>query len=273
MNWKISKSNLHTTTTGRPINKAFKNKDGQTGDGLSCLISIVQRNEAPNIWNSMGTGFLISNFGLIATAKHVVWDSKKNQVFQNLIGFQLLQAHDHVIIWDIVNISVHEFSDVAVGFIYRSDLSDFSESLRKINQFSLSEFLPDPGSKIAGVALNPNLPRHTQEGFELSLEYQETAGVVEECFPNGRDRVLLPGKCFSTTMGTLPGASGGPVASRDGKVFGINSTGWHGENYSFVSSIQDIFDLEVNNIRKNDSQIHNGVPLSEFISEGKIVVS
>ena len=41
MNWKISKSNLHTTTTGRPINKAFKNKDGQTGDGLSCLISIV----------------------------------------------------------------------------------------------------------------------------------------------------------------------------------------------------------------------------------------
>ena len=72
-------------------------------------------------------------------------------------------------------------------------------------------------------------------------------GKIIEHFPDGRDRVLLPGECYRTNMEILHCASGGPVADNNGKVFGINSTGWSGANDSFVSRISSILDLAVPN--------------------------
>lgn len=41
------------------------------------------------------------------------------------------------------------------------------------------------------------------------------------------------------------GASGGPVFGADGRVFGINSTGWDQTALSYVSRINELLDLEL----------------------------
>jgi hypothetical protein len=97
--------------------------------------------------------------------------------------------------------------------------------------------------------------------------------TVENVLPDGRDRTLLPSKCFQTSMNILGGASGGPVAFGEGNVFGINSTGIDGEDgVSFISSIGDLFDLSIRTVRLQDGTIKDKVNLSDLQALGLIVV-
>jgi hypothetical protein len=61
---------------------------------------------------------------------------------------------------------------------------------------------------------------------------------IEEYLPAGRDRVMLPGPCWRTSMTIHGGASGGPVFDERGRVFAINSTG-----FGYVSSIVPVFEV------------------------------
>jgi hypothetical protein len=94
-----------------------------------------------------------------------------------------------------------------------------------------------------------------QKNFTLKFTTATLAGTVEKYHPEGRDSSMLPGRCFQTSMDISAGASGGPVAFGDGSVFGINSTGWDGVPVGFISSVEDLFELEVRRIRLPDGQI------------------
>jgi hypothetical protein len=57
--------------------------------------------------------------------------------------------------------------------------------------------------------------------------------------------VFLPGPCYQTTMTVIGGASGGPVFNKYGKVIGVNSTGYDGQQISFVSRIHEALTFKV----------------------------
>jgi hypothetical protein len=60
---------------GRPIEEGFVDGHGMPVDGTSAFFPIIQmRDSGP--WTPIGTGFVISNNGLFATAKHVVLDEQ-----------------------------------------------------------------------------------------------------------------------------------------------------------------------------------------------------
>ena len=91
-------------------------------------------------------------------------------------------------------------------------------------------------------------------------------GRLEEFLPDGRDRVLLPSPCYRTSYVTHGGASGGPVAGPSGKVFAVNSTGWHGESMSFVTRINEILPLEVNVM--DDTGVTRAMTILEMAEKG-----
>ena len=70
-------------------------------------------------------------------------------------------------------------------------------------------------------------------------------GTLLEHFPLGRDRVILPGPCFRTSMVIHGGASGGPVIGPNGSVFAVNSTGFDDDDVSYVSCISATLDLSI----------------------------
>jgi hypothetical protein len=73
-------------------------------------------------------------------------------------------------------------------------------------------------------------------------------GVLLEHLPNGRDKVILPGPCFRTSIVTHGGASGGPVVDANGTVFAINSTGFEDDAVSYVACISQVLDLAITGI-------------------------
>jgi hypothetical protein len=95
-------------------------------------------------------------------------------------------------------------------------------------------------------------PRHenvrTDAGQILNVMPSFYDGNIVEYLPNGRDRVLLRGPCYRTTIKIHHGASGGPVFSSDGRVFALNSTGFDGTDDSYISDVRGILDLTVDDV-------------------------
>ena len=74
---------------------------------------------------------------------------------------------------------------------------------------------------------------------ESQINYaQRTAvsqGVVEEVYPAGRDRGMLPFPCFRSSSVFAHGMSGGPIFTKDGLVCGVITSGSSFSNDSYGS--------------------------------------
>ncbi len=181
--------------------------------------------------------FFISNNGLFATAKHVVLD-ERGKLLDGLAGVQLLRTDNRVIIREAKKIAVHPRADVAIGFLFDREFAEGrGQTVNKC--FALSRELPPVGSKVVTMAFPKSQLTEDERTFSLKFATSAVAGTIEEYHPHGRDAVMLPGRCFRTSMDIASGASGGPVAWGDGWVFGINSTGMEGAPVGFVSSVEE----------------------------------
>jgi hypothetical protein len=96
-------------------------------------------------------------------------------------------------------------------------------------------------------------------------------GYLQEYFPDGRDKTMLPGPCYRTSIHMHGGASGGPVFSPNGLVFGINSTGFSDTDISYVSRVSDIQHLVIHDVSMGGSP-PGPVRISELVRAGHIVV-
>lgn len=259
---------------GLPIEQAFRDGNGQPADGLEAVFPIIQRNDR-EAWQPIGTGFFISNNGLFATAKHVLVDDRTGDIQDSLAGVQLIRREGRVIIRDIIKVTVHPTADVAIGFLFDKQFSE--QGQQSVNKcFALSRSDPTIGELVATFAFPNSGVTETESNFQVLFTSSWLRGTVDNVLPDGRDRVLLPSKCFQTTLNILGGASGGPVAFGDGVfggVFGINSTGLQGhEDISFISSIHDLFDLAVPNVCMPDGTIRDQVTIRELGSLGLVMV-
>ncbi len=209
----------------------------------------------------LGTGFFISNNGLFATAKHVLNAPFKNGREEFPIGLIQFRPNKTFLHRPILRFAAHPKSDVAVGV--GAPMSHVLDGTPMINPLLiLDSEIPAINTRVVTFAYPKYKNEISEDVQRVMFEPSFFDGNLIEHLPAGRDRVLLPGQCFRTNIALHRGASGGPVFSPNGRVFGINSTGYDGTDDSYISAIRDIFDLSI-----DDVQVNNGRPRSVTIRE------
>jgi serine protease Do len=151
-----------------------------------------QPNPAPRQGQSMGSGFIISDDGLIVTNNHVVAGAKQ-------VTVRLTDRR--------------EFEAEVVGLDERSDLALLRIEADKLPVLKLAE----PGELEVGdwvLAI----------GSPFGLDYSVTAGIVSamgRSLPTERNDNYVP--FIQTDVAINPGNSGGPLFNLEGEVVGVNS--------------------------------------------------
>lgn len=134
-------------------------------------------------------------------------------------------------------------SDVTIGVLAPAHHNITREPL--LNPvMTLTLEVPAINSPIVTWAYPETQISNTDDGrHKLDFRPNFYDGILEACFPNGRDTVMLPFPCYQGSITVLGGASGGPVLNEKGRVFGVNCTGYDGTNLSFFARINEILPL------------------------------
>jgi hypothetical protein len=220
----------------------------------------------------IGTGFFITTNGLFVTANHVLMEvfGPKGQQKDPIIIAQFLPNNTYLQRPILRSVS-HRIADIAVGVAAPMKNNKDGQPLTN----------PIVALTLRVPALNESIftyayPKHKNivlDGGPQILNFVPTFydGNVLESFPDGRDRVLLPGPCYRTSMTIHGGASGGPVFCKNGCVFAVNSTGIDGTDISFVSRLNEIFTLAIDGVSL-DGGPPQSTTLIEIAGKGHIVV-
>lgn len=213
---------------------------GSVTDPGAAIFPILKQTGDGN-YHFIGTGFFITNNGLFATAKHVLMD---------VIDANRLQTHPIIMVhfingiyWirQILRCTSHPIADISVGVVAPMIHKKTGEPLKN-KTLCLVPNIPDIGKQVCTYAYPKTVIEHG-ENQELHFYADFYEGLIQENYPNGRDRVMLPGPCAQTNMYIHGGASGGPVFDRSGNVFAVNSTGYDDSDLSFVTPIHTIEDF------------------------------
>lgn len=207
------------------INKPAVNSM-QGFDFFGNFFNFPQQNQSPqpNVEQDIGSGFIISNDGLIVTNKHVVADTTAK--YRVIIGKDEVE--------DVVN-------------IYRDPLNDLA--ILKVNKTGLMPVtLGDSGQLKVGqtvIAIGTALGE-----FRSTV----TTGVI-----SGLGRGITAGSPFEeserldnviqTDAAINPGNSGGPLFNSSGEVIGVNvAVSQQGQNIGFALPI-NIVKESINNFK------------------------
>lgn len=265
MIYKVTAS-VETRGDGIRPEELFRNLQGDPVHPVDALFPIFRQHET-GPWTPLGTGFFISDNGFFTTARHVLTDNYGN-LLPSLVGLHVSRRDNTIMIRDVIKVTLHESADVAVGFLNDGGLRSGTPTHNYA--FTLTEKQPQKGDKVTTFTI-PKPAAVPSEGgaFELQFSPRLIEGVLEEHYPHGRDKILMPSHCFQSSMELEGGASGGPVFFGDGSVFGINSTGFDGEPISYLSSVSDLFDLKVREVGlATEGRIINEISVRELAEKG-----
>lgn len=262
--------------THRPLLHGQAPRDhysAQTQVDLNQAIFPIVTQRPDGLFVAIGTGFFVAENGIFVTAAHVVTAILDGQ--GNVTGpfgiFQFL-PDNHVSLRPIHRATRHRVADVAVGVATPMHHNTTGAPIpNKILTLAASPL--SVGSPVCTYAFQkteiqpgkPQIVRFNPGFFE---------GVLREHHPQGRDKVLLPGPCFLTTMVIHGGASGGPVIGPNGTVFAINSTGVKfddGDELSYVSCISEVLDLAIPNVVLPGSPLPRTTTLREMRDLGFVI--
>jgi len=219
------------------------NSNGTIGKPSESTFPIFKQLENDS-WRLIGTGFFITNNGIFLTAKHVLEDVIDNACKQtHPIAAFLLPTHSSCHICPIRKGFMSVEGDVAAGIITNPS----GEPL--LNPFyGLCSNPIKIGDKIFTYAY----PKTIHTGNTITIVPDFYQGDIQACYPEGRDKIILPNPCYETSMKILAGASGGPVFNIQGNVIGINSTSFdHNDedlSISFISNVNAAFDIILEDI-------------------------
>jgi hypothetical protein len=232
----------------------------------------IVRYDTDSRMHLIGTGFFIATNGLFVTARHVLmdpFDSKGRQQYP--IGMVQFRPGNTYYLRPILRCALHPTADVTVGVAAPMKHNQDGSPLPN-PRLTLTTASPAIGSKIATYAYPKHVNFTDDSGTQtIHLRPAFYDGEVQEYLPNGRDRVMLPGPCYRTNILIHAGASGGPVFDPNGYIFGVNSTGFDGTDLSYVSRINEIFQLVIDDIAINDAPSRS-VPVIDLARLGVINV-
>jgi hypothetical protein len=242
-----------------------KTDDGNDANPNEAIFPIVSQ-EPDGTFVAIGTGFFVAEHGIFVTAAHVVAAvlDDRGEVKAPFGMFQFGPNKSYHM-RPIHRATRHSVADIAVGVAtpmhHKTDGTPLTNKVLK-----LSIETPSIGTSICTFAYPKTVvqPGRPQQ-IAFAPAYFE--GALLEHFPAGRDKVVLPGPCFRTSMVVHGGASGGPVLAH-GSVFAVNSTGFDDSDVSFVSCLSSALDLAITNVcLPGDPQPRN-TTLRELLSRG-----
>lgn len=245
---------------------SVRTEGGKSASAGEAIFPIVTQHP-DGILESVGTGFFIGQQGLFVTAAHNIThvidqDGKPRQP----LGMIQFMPGSSFFLRPFRYVTRHTIADVALGIAYPLKHNITGEHAPN-PVLTLSNSKPTIGTPIHTFAYPKAkiIPGTPQKAY-FSERYFE--GMIEGHFPEGRDKTLLPGPCFQTSMSIHGGASGGPVFGPHGFVIGINSTGYDDSNLSFVSCISSLLDLRLANLKLAGETTGRYVSVAELIPLG-----
>lgn len=243
-------------------------EDGTPAEGNHAIFPICTLDSKRRL-ALIGTGFFICTNGLFVTAKHVLMDQSGTSPIQPLTAIQFIPGGQYLR-RPVTNISVNN-TDVAIGSLASGTHNVTGEPL--LNPIlTLTTEVPNPTSIITTFAYPKSFVKDDDLSREIHFETTWHSGYIMDYLPNGRDKVMLPGPCYRTTMDVFHGASGGPVMNTATLVFAVNSTGYAGVQESYVSAIQSIGGLQFSEVLLSGESTPRPVTTNELIDRGFIVV-
>ena len=214
-----------------------------------------QSPERPSIFDLVGTGFFIHSSGLFLTARHVLEDfvrpgkktaspgwiaavSTKTSPANHLLGNNY--ALSRIVSASFVDGRPGSGPDIGLGVV--EDVFLPPAKRPRFRRVKLTTDVPAVGSKISTVAFPGTRVQNEPPSIYFDIDYSQHPGEIHEVYESGRDSVMLPFPCCQTSMKIKSGASGGPVFDDQGRVFAVNSTGFHNHNeddqdISYISPI------------------------------------
>jgi hypothetical protein len=223
----------------------------------------------------VGTGFFLDSNGRFLSARHVFYN--RNRLILDLgltldagltldLGLALdIEDAEGIALYcvhsvnanrkmvarriDVSSIIPRRDTDIVAGFVEmkqfgKGDNSITEAELRNTAHINYATTTDIPvGTEIWTVAFPlTKVPRLENGGFNVDLQSVMYRGRITKHYPEGRDRVMLPGPCYETDMEIKGGSSGGPVfiSGSSGFVFGVNSTGMEPHCFSHVTSLSPL---------------------------------
>ena len=239
-----------------PAQDEFQLRDG-SGKPIDPNVAVFPliKKQPGGLYKFVGTGFFISENGLFASARHVLTEQLPSG--SSLFGVHSLE-NGEFLLRPVVSYAVHDVADVGVGML--ADVSDQDGNALTNPQLVLTKSQPTVGDWVFTYAY----PHTTQDLNMFNFSPRFYHGKLEEEHPKGRDRHMMPGPCCRTSIVIHGGASGGPVFGREGRVFGINSTGYDEMTLSYISQIIELLELELDQVRFSDTEEPRPVSLGKL---------
>jgi len=274
----VNKKNNSKINKERVIAEAdtgFAGYKGARGDFLHQTVLPIIAMSTNNII-PLGTGFMITNGGILMTARHVIEDfiDRKeirdlNEPVKNFGLFAIFES-------DIKNERTKLSSDCYAGgplrIIKTYSNSDLDIALcqlqlvRKINtgkqlQYPLIRLnlsVPKKGEKILGVGYHKSkvmqykyikINNQKIKFVDYSHNFVTTGGEIVKYI---KSQGIRPFPTFLTTARFDPGMSGGPVFRENGSVFGVICTSVDDTNTSYVSDIVPALSFKVDILFEGD---------------------
>lgn len=249
----------------------IRNGSDYTVQGQEAVIPILRATDNPRRFTCIGTGFYVSTSGIFATASHVFRDAldSTTNIMSGLLVVHFIPPTTFIM-RKVSKATIHERADVAVGALETLINPQTGQPLRN-KVLILTKQIPSLDAEIHTWAYPNALTTHEGTIGSVRIFPKLYSGKILEEHREGRDRIMLPGPCYRTDLGIEGGTSGGPVFDSNGHVFAINSTGIDGTEIAYVSHIQSIGGLPINQYQLENGEILENVTCASLIQKGHIV--
>jgi hypothetical protein len=220
----------------------------EPGDGVVPILKEVGRKRLKVV----GTGFYITRYGLVATARHVLEDLRTPDALNLLTSFVPHLGPNNTIYLRQVR-RAHLLNAADVGVAYADNFMERYPTAALMNlRPRLSADLPLAGEPLVTYAYPENeILDFSREGQipEIHGDYFQ-GGFLRYVSEPEHPSLTFP--YFESTVEVRSGASGGPVFDSRGRVVGINCRGWdfrgsehEGQHLSYIVPVDRLLDIEI----------------------------
>lgn len=205
----------------------------------------------------IGTGFFIAPIGLFVTARHVIEDlvERDGTVRSFLVAAQL-NPEGGSTLRSVDRFFLHPGTDVAIGFLKQTAIDGVTPVFNA--SLGISLCWPITTQVVRSISFPLTLRVDNGEVEAILLNPHHAIGKITQLHRRGRDRVMLRGPCYETSLQIYGGSSGGPVFDDRGRVFGVHSTGFDDFPVSYVIPLSEIMEIPISGV---ELETHRGTNL------------